>query len=284
MRYLNSSNADILLESETGNGAPTIVVPAAYLDASSKYDKPIYVSQGLVRQVAGTPIATVSDAVGDNTNLTIAIGRPIISDHILPSAADVAAFSGVTLVTSTAYTVWGRLFWKDSVHGATERSCDFFVTGFGTHGSGATFAVQALDDGTGRIPLITGSVLTLSTGLISLVMTGSGTLTAGSARAEVTYDYSPISPSISTGHVEAVFNQPATSERLLYVRATLDEGTANYATGSLGQVREHRVWPTGAMVGAMLRRTTYFYRDTANPTKPTNISTTMETVTAADLV
>lgn len=270
MRYQNQSLCELLLDREDGKGPSVSIRSQAYLDASSKYDVSTYSNLGLVRVANGTEFSAQA------ANPTVfSLGRAIKKDASIVEAIDAARFTGIFLIAGDANTAWGRLSWTDA---GGARTANFKVAGTGVHGSGATFAFEAV--GGAVFPVAAASQIDVTTGILTIAFNSSA-FTESSVGLEITYDYDTVSESAYYGVTEAVMSQPMIQNRVIYVQAG-DIGD-DYVAGCEGQIKEDRVFMTGSNIGNMCRVTRYFYRDSTVPTKYTHSKSTMETVVAADL-
>ena len=289
MRFKNYSTAELLVDPEDGKGGLVSIKAGAYFDGCSKYINDFLISQGLRLVPDGTPIGPY---VMSESPLVFTIGKNIKINSLLPDADAIAYFSDVSLDAEQTYTLWGRISWND---GTSDFTRDFTVIGNGTHDDGATFefggsgsadtepaaSIPILGDKGEEIGTVDASI-DVKSGSLSIPFTDGPAV--GPVTIELVYDYYPVAESGYYGLQSNFLLDGATiSERLVYIGASEDD-TVDYVASSAGQIKYSRKYLTGSVPGDPCRVKSYYYRDASNPTKPTHILDTIETVTLDDLV
>lgn len=275
MRYQNISGGSLLLPREDGRGGSLNINKDDFFEGSSLYEK--YVVAGFIQRVGQGTLYPAIQASSDPVVFTI--GKHLIKNGLNAQAKDATAYAGV-VTASTAYSVFGKVFWYDE-SGVLVDAVNFSVVGEGTHGSGATFLFGSSSAPTK--PTATGSSIDLRDGSISFKFT------SGAPKVlvvEVSFDYEYAGEHLHFGRTgSAVFNTPNTKTRTIYVTSSDVSGDAtNYVSGSAGQVKYTRTFARGAQVGDKVKLSTYRYRDTSNATKATNVDISEDVVTASDLL
>jgi hypothetical protein len=274
MRYQNVSGGSLLLPREDGRGGSLDIPKDKFFQGSSMYQK--YVESGFVRRVGQgslyPPVEAADPAV-------VILGKHLVENGLVAEAIDQSAYPDA-VTSTTAYTVFGKVFWYDE-DGDLVDEVDFSVVGNGTHGSGSTFVYGSSAASTK--PVAAGSSIDISNGQVSIKFNSGAP--EGDVVVEAAFDYRYAGEHLHYGDVgDAIFNTPNTTTRTIHVTASdVSSNASNYVTGSDGQVKFIRSFARGAQVGDRLKLTTFRYRDTNNPTEATNIDVSDDTVIAADL-
>jgi hypothetical protein len=276
MRYQNISGGSLLLPREDGRGGSLDIKKDAFFEGSSLYEK--YVAAGFIQRVGqGTLYPAIE---GSSDPVVFTIGKHLIKNGVVAEAKDQSAYPD-SVVAATSYSVFGKVLWYD-VDGYLVDEVDFSVVGEGAHGSGATFVFGSSSAPTR--PTATGSIIDLRDGKITIKFNSGAP--GGTVAVEASFDYEYAGEHLHFGRVgEALFNSPNTKTKTIYVTTSDVSGdSANYVSGSAGQVKFIRTFARGSQVGDKVKITTFRYRDSSNATKATNTDISEGVVVADDLL